>query len=107
MLFSGIPRIRLLEGPTPLHHLKNVGRLLDNNNLYVKRDDVMTLGMGGNKIRSLEFWLGDAISKKSDVILVGGMPQSNHAMLTVAACRALNLEPILGTVKNNMKEYEN
>lgn len=95
MLFSGIPRIRLLEGPTPLHHLKNVGKLLGNINLYVKRDDVMSLGMGGNKIRMLEFWLGDAISKKSDVILVGGMPQSNQCRLTAVAAAAINMRCII------------
>lgn len=95
MLFSGIPRIRLLNAPTPLCQLARAGKRLGNNNLYVKRDDLMPLAMGGNKVRSLEFWLGDAISQGADVILVAGTLRSNMCRLTAAAAATLNIRCVV------------
>lgn len=95
LLFSGIPRIRLLEGPTPLQHVKNIGKTIGHDNLYIKREDLMTIGMGGNKIRSLEFWLGDAVAKDSDIVLVAGMPPSNLCRLTAAAAASINMRCII------------
>ena len=50
---------------------------------------------GGNKIRKLEYLLGDAREKGCDTVFTYGATQSNHAMQTVTACRRLGMEPIL------------
>ncbi|WZL72901.1 pyridoxal-phosphate dependent enzyme [Clostridiaceae bacterium 35-E11] len=105
MLFSGIPRVRLLEEATPIQHLKNIGNVIGNNNIFVKRDDLMLLGMGGNKARNLEFWLGDAIRKNADVILVAGAPVSNQCRLTAAAASKIGMRCIILHNSNKPKKY--
>ncbi len=95
MFFSKFPRVRLGNFPTPLEHLPRYGAQVNHDQLYVKRDDVISLGMGGNKVRNLEFWLGDAISQGADVILVAGGLQSNQCRLTAAAAVKVGLECIL------------
>ena len=79
---------------TPIQKLENISRLL-NTNVYIKRDDLTGIGLGGNKIRKLEFLLADAKRKGAEVVFTTGGAQSNHAMLTVACAKKLGMEPIL------------
>ncbi|HLZ66805.1 MAG TPA: D-cysteine desulfhydrase family protein [Aliidongia sp.] len=84
------PRVRLLEGPTPIQRLPRVEAALGPEHgikLFVKRDDLMGLGGGGNKLRKLEFLLGEAQARGADTIVTVGGRQSNHARLTAAAAR--------------------
>ena len=94
MVLDALPRLRLLHGETPLEPALRLGEQLGIP-LWLKRDDVMPLGMGGNKVRSLEFWLGEAQAQGCDVILVGGLPPSNLCRLTAAACARTGLECIV------------
>ena len=55
---SGLPRAQLGLWPTPIHKLDRLGEDICHPNLYIKRDDLSGLGLGGNKTRSLEFLLG-------------------------------------------------
>ena len=81
--------------PTPLHKLENISNDLGVN-VFIKREDLCGVSLfGGNKIRKLEYVLGDAVSKGCDTILTYGATQSNHATQTVAACNKLGLEPVL------------
>lgn len=90
------PRIQLLEGPTPIQRLDRVeaalGEALGGVRLFAKRDDLMGLGGGGNKLRKLEFLLGDARSQGADVFISVGGLQSNHARLSAAASAASGLD---------------
>ena len=95
MLFSHIPRVRLLADPTPLEPARRYGQQIGCPGLWLKRDDVMPLGLGGNKVRSLEFWLGEALEQQADVVLVAGLPPSNLCRLTAAACCKLGLRCIV------------
>jgi len=94
-LFDRFIRIRLLEQPTPIQRLHRLERELGSDlcgvRIYVKRDDVMGLGGGGNKLRKLEFLLGEALSKKCDTFITTGGLQSNHARLSAAACAHVGL----------------
>ena len=89
-----LPRLRLGLFPTPLHRLEHLsGRLgLD---LWIKRDDLSGLGLGGNKVRKLEFLLAEAKAQGAEVVFTTGGAQSNHAMLTAAAAKRLGMTPIL------------
>jgi 1-aminocyclopropane-1-carboxylate deaminase/D-cysteine desulfhydrase-like pyridoxal-dependent ACC family enzyme len=58
----------------------------------VKRDDLTGLGMGGNKVRKLEFLCGDAIRAAARSLVTVGAAQSNHCRLTAAAGAVLGLE---------------
>lgn len=100
-LLERFPRVPLGLNPTPLHRLENLERKLSYSPLFIKRDDLNGLGIGGNKVRNLEFLLGDAIAKKSDTIIVSGQTQSNLCALTASACRRLNLDCIV--IHNNRR----
>jgi D-cysteine desulfhydrase len=86
---SRFPRFSLLEGRTMIEPLNNLGAKLKNDlggvRLFVKRDDHMSLGCGGNKLRKLEFILGEALAQGVQTIITVGGIQSNHARLTAAA----------------------
>jgi L-cysteate sulfo-lyase len=72
----GLPRLRLAQLPTVLEPMPRLGASLDITSLYVKRDDCTGLGLGGNKIRKLEFNLAAAQDAGADVIVCGGVVQS-------------------------------
>lgn len=88
------PRIPLAVLSTPIQKLENISRLL-NTNVYIKRDDLTGIGLGGNKVRKLEFLLADTKRKGAEVVFTTGGAQSNHAMLTAACAKKLGMEPIL------------
>ena len=92
MLFSSLPRVRLLEEPTPLHQLHRLGEAWGHPHLYIKRDDVMPPGLGGNKVRASEFWFGEALAMGADLILVAGRPVSNQCRVVAAIACRLGLE---------------
>ena len=92
MLLARYPRVRLAHLPTPLEPMPRLSRHLGGPTLWVKRDDCTGLGGGGNKVRKLEFLLGEALAQKNDVVLTCGALQSNHARQTAAAAGKLGLE---------------
>ena len=97
------PRIRLAALPTPIQKLENISRLLDTN-IYIKRDDLTGIGLGGNKVRKLEFLLADAKRKGAEIVFTTGGAQSNHAMLTAACAKKLGMTPILILKKRGVTE---
>ncbi|VVP79529.1 D-cysteine desulfhydrase [Pseudomonas fluorescens] len=94
---AAYPRATLLEGPTPIQKLSRLSQLPDMNgcNLYVKRDDLTGLGGGGNKLRKLEFLLGEALAAGADTLVTWGGFQSNHARLTAAVAARQGLACVL------------
>ena len=62
MKLEQMPRYPLLCGFTPLQRMENLEQALGCGPLYIKRDDLTPLGLGGNKTRKLEFLLGDALA---------------------------------------------
>lgn len=96
-------RIALGVFPTPVQKLENISRLL-HTNIWIKRDDLTGIGVGGNKVRKLEFLLADAKDKGAELVFTTGQAQSNHAMLTAACCRKLGMEPVLILKKKGVME---
>jgi D-cysteine desulfhydrase len=92
---AAFPRVTLLDGPTPLERLHRIGAEIGHEALFVKRDDVMALGLGGNKLRSLEFWIGEALEQGCDTLVVAGQPVSNCCRLTAAAAAKLGLACVI------------
>lgn len=90
-----LPRVHLATVPTPIHELPHLSRELGVR-VLVKRDDLTGLAFGGNKIRQLEFFMGEATAAGCDVIIAGGsFAQSNHARACAAAARAAGLQSII------------
>ncbi len=94
-LTDRLPRTALGFFPTPLYRLDNLSRELGVN-LYIKRDDFTGMNLfGGNKIRKLEYLLGEAKARGCEYAVTYGATQSNHAMETAASCRRAGIRPIL------------
>lgn len=88
------PRYALIEGATPIQRLERLEHAMgrrDGPAIYVKRDDLMGLGGGGNKLRKLEFLIGEALARGCDTFITTGVRQSNHARLSAAAAARAGL----------------
>lgn len=80
------PRFELLAGPSPLHPMPRLSAALGGRaELWIKREDLLPLAFGGNKLRNLEFLLGAALAEGADCLVTSGRRWSNHARLTAAA----------------------
>ena len=89
---SRLPRISLACRPTPLEAMPRLSRELGGPPLYIKRDDLTGLAMGGNKTRMLEFNMAEALEKGAEVVVFSAAVQSNYARQMAAACAKLGLE---------------
>jgi 1-aminocyclopropane-1-carboxylate deaminase/D-cysteine desulfhydrase-like pyridoxal-dependent ACC family enzyme len=89
-----IPYVPLGEFPTPLMHLKHLGKEIGADQLYLKQDGLSGPNYGGNKIRKLEFVLGDALDKGAKEVLTFGFAGSNHALATAVYAHKLGLKCI-------------
>jgi len=87
-----LPRVRLLDGPTPLQRLPGLSRALgERAELWIKREDLGPLAFSGNKLRNLEFLLAAALADGADTVVTAGRRWSNHCRLTAAAGARLGL----------------
>jgi D-cysteine desulfhydrase len=89
-----IKRVPLISRPTPLEHWARLSDELGIR-LLVKRDDLTGLGMGGNKLRKLEYIFGTAKERGITAVLTTGGAQSNHARLTAAVAAKFGLRCFL------------
>ena len=92
-LIKQIPRIKLGIFPTPLEKWSRLQADLKRQGLILsKREDLSGFALGGNKVRQLEFLLGDALDQGANVIVHGGAVQSNYSRMLAAASAKLNLK---------------
>jgi len=91
VVLSQIPRVTLGQFPTPLQEAPRLSAAAGIP-IWLKRDDLTAVGLGGNKVRALEFLLGAALDDGCDVLVTGSGPQSNWAMLAALAARRCGLE---------------
>ena len=102
---DSFPKVRLGIFPTPVHRLDRISEILGTN-VYIKRDDLTGLGLGGNKVRKLEYLLADAREQGAEIVFTTGGAQSNHAMLTAAAAGKTGMKPILILKKRGVTACE-
>ena len=91
MKINNLPRFNLAEFPTPIQYLDVLTKKYNGPAIYMKRDDLTSLGMGGNKTRKLEFLIGEALELEKDTLVTTGGIQSNHCRLTAAAAKKAGL----------------
>lgn len=85
------PRLDLVGSATPLEKLSRLSDYLGRD-IYIKRDDVTPMAMGGNKLRKLEFLAADAVRQGADTLVTAGAIQSNHVRQTAAVAAKLGLQ---------------
>ncbi|MFW0765581.1 D-cysteine desulfhydrase [Trabulsiella odontotermitis] len=84
------PRLEFIGAPTPLEFLPRLSDHLGRE-IFIKRDDVTPMAMGGNKLRKLEFLAADALREGADTLVTAGAIQSNHVRQTAAVAAKLGL----------------
>jgi D-cysteine desulfhydrase len=88
--FPDLPRTPLATLPTPLLPAPRLSAAVGAE-VWIKRDDLTGLLLGGNKARKLEFLCGEALARGADTLVTGGGAGSNHVQLTAAAAARLGL----------------
>jgi L-cysteate sulfo-lyase len=85
--------------PTPLHEARGLRAALGGDascpRILIKRDDLTTLGLGGNKARKLEYLVADARAQGATTLITTGAVQSNHARMTAAAACVAGMRCVL------------
>lgn len=92
-------KINLTELPTPLEYLPVLSKELGIE-LYIKRDDLTSLAMGGNKIRKLEYLAYEAMQQGATMLLTVGGAQTNHGRQTAGVAAKLGLKCVIACVDN-------
>jgi 1-aminocyclopropane-1-carboxylate deaminase/D-cysteine desulfhydrase-like pyridoxal-dependent ACC family enzyme len=83
---ASLPRLGLLAGPSPLMPLPRFSAALGGAaEIWIKREDLLPLAFGGNKLRNLEFLVGAALAEGAETLITSGRRWSNHCRLTAAA----------------------
>jgi D-cysteine desulfhydrase len=82
---DALPRLGLVPEPTPLMFAKRLSVELGGPRLWIKRDDLIPVAFGGNKVRSMDVIGAEALRLGADVLITGAGPLSNH----VRACAAI------------------
>lgn len=76
-----VPHVPLAELPTPVERLPTLSKWAGAD-LWIKRDDRTAALYGGNKVRKLEYLLGEAFAKEADTLVTAGAAGSHHALAT-------------------------
>lgn len=66
-----------------------------NNNLYIKRDDLLPFSFGGNKARKAMYFLDEIKRTKSDCIITYGSNSSNHCRIIANLAASLKVKCII------------
>jgi len=83
---AALPRFPLIDGPSPFHPMPRFSAALGGGaEVWIKREDLLPLAFGGNKLRNLEFLVGAALAEGADTLVTSGRRWSNHCRLTAAA----------------------
>jgi D-cysteine desulfhydrase len=81
--------------PTPITPLKSLWSAQSGVSIWIKRDDLTGLEVGGNKVRKLEFLLNEAVQYKITHVLTCGSFQSNHCRTTAFLAAKLGIKTVL------------
>jgi len=91
-LAEKLPYAHLGNFPTPFRKLENLGKQIGLDSLYMKDDGLISNYYGGNKVRKLEFLLGESLQKNKQGVITFGFAGSNHAAATAVYASLLGLK---------------
>ena len=107
---DALPRERLGLLPTPLVAAPQLARAIGLPDLWIKHDELIGFGFGGNKVRGLELLIADARARGADVVVTGAGAQSNHVRATAAAAAQAGMDAVAAywghepaTVQGNLR----
>lgn len=86
-----LPHVPLAELPTPVERVEGLSERVGAE-IWVKRDDRTAARYGGNKVRKLEYVLGEALAHDADTLITSGAAGSHHALATAIYGAELGLK---------------
>ena len=89
-----LPRAGLGQWPTPFHPLPRFSAEIGAD-IWIKRDDIQSVALAGNKIRKFDLALGEALAQGCDTVVTTGAVQSNSARSGAAAAAVLGMGSVL------------
>lgn len=87
-MLMGYVRMITMEN-TPIHKIREN---LNDNNFYMKREDLIGFSFGGNKARKAEKFKKDIIEKNADTIVTYGSSESNHCRIIANMAKSMNVK---------------
>ena len=99
------PRVSLACLPTPIVKLERLSARFGVE-IFVKRDDMTGLLETGNKVRKLEFLVGEALAQGADTLITCGTLQSNCCRAVAAVAARLGLRAILALQGEKPRAYD-
>ncbi len=91
-----MPSVALAHYPTPIEHAARLRAALGGGpRLLIKRDDAISFGFGGNKVRKIEMVAARARAEGADLLITTGGVQSNHCRVTAAAAAKLGMRCVI------------
>lgn len=94
-----LPRVSLGFYPTPITNATHLSSRLEGPSIFIKRDDLSGLALGGNKCRKLEFILAEAQRQGATAVISTASSQSNFCLQLAAAGRKLGMKPSFALIK--------
>src|SRR5580765_425684 len=81
-----MPAVALASAPTPIEEMTRLASALGASSprLFVKRDDLLSFGCGGNKVRKIQTVVPETMAAGANALVTCGGVQSNHARVTAA-----------------------
>lgn len=95
LLVQELERVGLGNFPTPFETMPRLEAELGGPKLFVKRDDLTGVAMGGNKVRQLDYILVEAKKKHADYVITTCGIQSNWSRQTVAFAVRMGMKALL------------
>lgn len=92
---STVPRVKIANLPTPVEKLTRLATKVGLRELWIKRDDLTGLALGGNKTRKLEYLIAEAMAQGAKTVITAGAVQSNHCRQTAAAAAKFGFDCVL------------
>lgn len=87
---------------TPIYKLES-----KNNNIYIKRDDLIPYSFGGNKARKGLLFFDDIVKQQCDCVVTYGSASSNHVRIVSNKCCELDIPCYVITPVENSKTTYN
>ena len=95
MNLDKLPKVSFISMPTPLEYMSNLSKRLGGPQIYFKRDDLTGLGLGGNKVRKLEYLMGEALAQGCQTAVTTAALHSNFLRVFAAACNRCGIRPVV------------
>ena len=95
VLAASMPCVVLGQFPTPLEPAPRLAAALGGPAVWVKREDMSGLALGGNKTRQVEALIGAALAAGADTLVTTAAAQSNFCRTVAAAAAKLGLHAVL------------